>query len=82
MCAIGSPTTRSHPGYLVDWRQRDHLPPLTRVQRADSARGAEYRWPDDEVIGHITCIDDSLSIRGRMDSATVMSSLCGFEYPI
>ena len=70
------------PRCLVDWRQRDYLPPVMRVQRADNARGAEYRWPDDEVIGHITCIVDSLGIRGRMDSATVMSWFCGFDYPI
>lgn len=70
------------PRRLVDWRERDYLPPVMRVQRADNARGAEYRWPDDEVIGHVTCILDSLKIRGRMDSATVMAWFCGFDYPI
>ena len=70
------------PRCLVNWRQRDYLPPVMRVQRANNARGAEYRWPDDEVIGHIACIVDSLGIRGRMDSATVMSWFCGFDYPI
>ena len=69
------------PRSLVNWRQHGHLPPVTRVERADHTRGAEYRWPDNEVIGHITCILDSLDIRGRMDSATVMSWFCGFEYP-
>jgi hypothetical protein len=69
------------PRSLVNWRQHGHLPPVTRVERADNGRGAEYRWPDDEVVGHITCILDSLDIRGRMDSATVMSWFCGFDYP-
>jgi len=59
------------------------LPQLVHVGGpAGSGRGARYVWPDPEVVTQTAALIGALGLRGRHETAVVLTWLAGFEYPV
>jgi hypothetical protein len=68
---------------LTDWRARGYLPELTHVGGSrHGGQGSFYQWADEEVALQAFTLCAARQIRGRMDTAVVMTWFCGFLYPI
>jgi hypothetical protein len=68
---------------LVDWRVRQVLPDVKRVPppRGKGPRAA-YGWSDREVVVQALTLCASLTCRGRLETAQLLTWLAGFEYPV
>jgi hypothetical protein len=68
---------------LTDWRARRYLPEVKQtVGSRQGGRGSFYEWPDDEVALQALTLCAMRAIRGRMETAVVMTWFSGFNYPI
>jgi hypothetical protein len=67
---------------LESWRKQGSLPPLERVEPLPGSKDARYVWRDTDVLLRVFTLLAMKRVRGRMDSAVVMTWLAGFDYPI
>lgn len=68
---------------LTDWRVRGWLPKLTRARPAQGAGPrAHYVWRDPDVVEQTLTLVVSLGLRGRLESARLLTWFSGFDYPI
>lgn len=70
---------------LTDWRANGWLPELARVvppPEREPGRGAYYVWPDPEVLTQTFTLLAALGVRGRFETATVLTWFASFQYPV
>jgi hypothetical protein len=67
---------------LTLWRAKRWIPDLCRAERpAGTGRGAYYEWPDGEIIAHVFTLLSMRELRGRMETASVLTWFSGFDVP-
>lgn len=79
LAAVGLGLT---PRGLTDWTRKGLLPPLQRHSRGTGhGRGAQYAWTDPDVPLHAYTLNEAMRIRGRTDTAKLLTWFAGFNYP-
>jgi len=71
------------PRGLTDWTRKGLLPPLKRHSGCRGhGRGASYAWTDPDVPLQAYTLNEAMRIRGRTDTAMLLTWFAGFDYPI